>query len=112
MVDIHWLGHDGFQVKGKTKTIYIDPFDIAQGLDAADLILITHHHFDHCSFEDIEKISTPDTIIIANKKTLASLEKAEYKTEEISAAKDPLTMQDIKIKAIPAYNTNKHRSEE
>ena len=44
---ISWLGHDCFRIKN-AKTIYIDPYEIKAG-EEADIILITHEHFDHCS---------------------------------------------------------------
>jgi len=59
---IHWLGHDGFRIDA-SKTIYFDPFQIVGG-PKADLIFITHEHFDHCSPEDVSKIQGPDTVIV------------------------------------------------
>lgn len=52
--NIHWLGHDTFKITGE-KLVYTDPFRIKKK-DIADLILITHEHYDHCSPEDIKKI--------------------------------------------------------
>ena len=46
---IHWLGHDSFRLDG-TVTIYIDPWKLPAGLPPADLILVTHEHFDHLAF--------------------------------------------------------------
>ena len=60
---IHWLGHDTFKIDGE-KVIFTDPFQIKKE-DAADIILITHDHRDHCSPEDIKKVQGPDTIIVA-----------------------------------------------
>ena len=54
-----WLGHDGFKLEGE-KTIYIDPFNIEES-GKADIILITHAHYDHCSVKDIMKISDTNT---------------------------------------------------
>ena len=51
---IVWLGHDGFRIDAE-KTIYFDPYQIS-GNQKADLILVTHEHFDHCSPEDVAKI--------------------------------------------------------
>ena len=62
-----WLGHDGFKIEG-SKTVYIDPYNIEAG-SKADLILVTHDHFDHCSPEDVEKVQQPETVIVT-KKTL------------------------------------------
>ena len=42
---IKWLGHDSFRIDSE-KTIYVDPFQISDG-PKADIILITHEHFDH-----------------------------------------------------------------
>ena len=62
-IDIEWLGHDSFKILSD-KVIYIDPFKI-EAKEKADLILITHDHFDHFSPEDINKIKKDSTIIIA-----------------------------------------------
>ena len=53
--DIHWLGHDTFKIIGE-KVIYTDPFKIKKA-DSADIILITHEHYDHCSPEDVKEDS-------------------------------------------------------
>ena len=62
-VDIQWLGHAVFLIKN-SQTIYIDPYNIKEGLGKADLILITHSHYDHCSVADINKIVKEGTRII------------------------------------------------
>lgn len=99
---IHWLGHDGFRIDAD-KTIYIDPYQIQPG-KKADILLITHAHSDHCSPADVAKIQKPDTIIITEK------ESSEQLVGDIRILKpgDTLSFNDIKIEAVPAYNTNKH----
>ncbi|MFA6089190.1 MAG: MBL fold metallo-hydrolase [Candidatus Woesearchaeota archaeon] len=104
MVEINWLGHSSFQLKTKIETIYIDPFRIKEGMDAADIILITHEHFDHCSPEDIEIISSPNTIIISNVKTLA---KINSKNKQEITIGQTIEIDNIKITAVPAYNIGK-----
>jgi L-ascorbate metabolism protein UlaG (beta-lactamase superfamily) len=59
--NIHWLGHDTFRIAGE-QLIYTDPFNIKKK-DKADIILITHEHYDHCSPEDV-KDQGPDTVIV------------------------------------------------
>jgi len=43
---ISWLGHDSFRIKNG-KTVVIDPFKIRPTSEKADILLITHEHFDH-----------------------------------------------------------------
>ena len=53
MVDIEWLGHSCFLVVGSRVRVVVDPFSSAANITyprvkaVADLVLITHEHFDH-----------------------------------------------------------------
>jgi L-ascorbate metabolism protein UlaG (beta-lactamase superfamily) len=98
---LSWLGHDGILYQNK-KTIYFDPFQIAGG-PPADIILISHDHFDHCSPEDIKKIQTKDTVIV----TEADSAKKLTGNIEILKPGEAKTIQGITIEAVPSYNTNK-----
>lgn len=98
---IVWLGHDGFRIDAE-KTIYIDPFQISDG-PQADLILITHEHFDHCSPDDIAKIQQANTVIVTEKDSAGKL---SGNIKEIKPG-DNLTVEGIKIEAVPSYNTDK-----
>jgi L-ascorbate metabolism protein UlaG (beta-lactamase superfamily) len=99
--NISWLGHDGILYQNK-KTIYFDPFQIAGG-PAADIILISHDHFDHCSPDDVKKIQTKDTIIVTE---ADSAKKLSGKIEVLKPG-ETKTIQGITIEAVPSYNTNK-----
>lgn len=99
--DIHWLGHDTFRIAGE-KVIYTDPFKIKKK-DRADLILITHEHYDHCSPEDVQKIQGPDTVIVAPVDCAAKLSG----TVRTVRPGDRITAAGIAVEAVPAYNTNK-----
>lgn len=98
---IVWLGHDGFRIDG-AKTIYIDPYQI-EGGPVADVILITHEHFDHCSPEDVEKIQGPGTVIVTEKDSAKKL------TGDVRVVKpgDEVDLGDVKIDVVPSYNTDK-----
>ena len=48
----------------KKKIIYFDPFKIEENYNDADVIFITHDHYDHYSEEDIDKVVKEDTIIV------------------------------------------------
>ncbi|MBI9084173.1 MAG: MBL fold metallo-hydrolase [Desulfobacterales bacterium] len=99
---ITWLGHDGFRIDGK-KTVYIDPYQIPSE-EKADLILITHEHFDHCSPEDIARIQTDQTVIVTEKDSAKKL----AGDIRIVAPGDVLTVAGIRIEVVPAYNVDKH----
>ncbi|MDH5460590.1 MAG: MBL fold metallo-hydrolase, partial [Candidatus Bathyarchaeota archaeon] len=63
-LSIKWLGHASFQIGAEGKTIYIDPYE-GESSEKADLMLVTHSHFDHCDASKIKKVRKADTVIIA-----------------------------------------------
>lgn len=106
-IEINWLGHSGILISGPKK-IYIDPFQIEEGLPKADYIFLTHSHYDHCSFKDIKKILKENTQVLApadcQSKLFRSKFKINFETIEENQERD---FTDFKISTIPAYNTDK-----
>jgi L-ascorbate metabolism protein UlaG (beta-lactamase superfamily) len=98
---IHWLGHDGFRIDA-SKVIYLDPYQMTSTAPA-DIILLSHDHFDHCSPADIQKIRVKGAVIITDKASAGKL------TGDVRIVKpgDRLTVQGVEIEIVPAYNTNK-----
>lgn len=100
--NILWLGHDTFKISSG-KTIYFDPFQIVNG-EPADLILISHDHFDHCSPEDVRKIQGLQTTIVTEENSAKKL-KGHI---QVLKPGDKTNIQGIEIEAVPAYNTDKN----
>lgn len=106
-IDLEWLGHAAFKIKFKELEIYIDPYQLTKH-DKADIILITHSHYDHCSQQDIEKIVKDGTIIVATPDSQSNLARIKQKiTIELIEPDKELAIKGIKIKTIEAYNNNK-----
>ncbi|MCX5656616.1 MAG: MBL fold metallo-hydrolase [Candidatus Omnitrophica bacterium] len=101
--NIHWLGHSAVYIEVKKKVIYFDPYKLKSGLPGADIILITHGHFDHCSKDDIGKIIKEETVVIGP----CSIEKKLPYPVKVMTAGDKINIGDIAIEAVEAYNINK-----
>jgi L-ascorbate metabolism protein UlaG (beta-lactamase superfamily) len=104
IANLHWLGHDSFRLDGPP-VIYFDPWKLKGRLAIADLVFISHEHYDHCSPEDIAKITGPKTIVIANPGAAAKLRGARA----VSPG-DHLTVSGVDVEVVRAYNVNKFRS--
>ncbi len=113
-VRFHWLGHDGYKltvVDSKT-IIYIDPYQISQSYynkNDANIILISHNHFDHLSVDDLRQIiSNNTTTIVAAKECIDQLKNIGAAETKGVVPGDKLTVQGVQIETVAAYNTNKH----
>lgn len=106
--NIEVLYHSSIRIK-KEKTIYIDPFKIDRNYNDADIIFITHDHYDHYSEEDIDKVINENTTIIIPDELLTKLlRKGINKNAIITVEPNKNYMvQGIKFETISAYNTNK-----
>lgn len=106
--NIEVLYHSTIRIS-KNKVIYIDPFKIDKDYNDADIVFITHDHFDHYSEEDIDKVINENTTIIIPKELLTKiLRKGINKNAVITVESNKEYMvQGIKFETIPAYNTNK-----
>ncbi|MEM1535699.1 MAG: MBL fold metallo-hydrolase [Candidatus Pacearchaeota archaeon] len=106
-LQLEWLGHAAFKIKVPPKIVYIDPYQLTQK-EKADMILITHSHYDHCSLADIEKIIKEGTTIVCTpdcQSTIARL-KEKVNLVLVEPGKE-LSFENVKIKTVPSYNQNK-----
>ena len=106
--NIEVLCHSSIRID-KNKIIYIDPFKIDKNYNDADIIFITHDHYDHYSEEDIDKVINKNTTIVIPEEMITKLLRKGIDKNSIHAVKpnEEYMVQGIKFETIPAYNTNK-----
>jgi len=107
-LDFSRIAHDTFRIQG-SKVIYTDPFKVTK-VDEADIVLISHEHFDHLSPEDLQKVTSPRTTIVASMSCKSGLKKVKVKETKFLEPGDKLSIDKIEIEAVPAYNVNKFRA--
>ena len=103
--NITWLGHASIRISSTAGTIYVDPWKLKSS-KPADIILITHEHYDHFSKDDVAKISTKATVVVTNPTVAAQL------TGDVKTVRpgDTVTVKGVKIQAVAAYNVDKFKS--
>lgn len=109
-VRFHWLGHDGFKIIAGGKTIYTDPYKLGkaqQNKNDADIVFLSHNHFDHLSMDDLMHVVAKKTTMVAARECVEQL-KATGATELKGVAPgDRLMVQGLPVEVFAAYNTNK-----
>lgn len=110
MKEIIWYGHSTIQLNSQEKNIviYVDPYNLGEknNLDKADIILITHAHYDHCSLNDAIKVSKPTTIILSTSDCLKNFEKLDVAKKVIAEPDKKYEINGVLIETVPAYNIN------
>lgn len=124
---IKWFPPSWFQIKTKKKIIYIDPAYLKKyytnypkkiefsrwpdpidglpekDLEKADVILVTHHHKDHCKGVTVNRVRKKDTLVIAPKRCVKEL----GRDITVIKAEKEIEIYKIRIKAVEAYNREK-----
>jgi L-ascorbate metabolism protein UlaG (beta-lactamase superfamily) len=103
---LEWLGHAGFRIRTRAGVVYIDPYRVTADVPKADLILVTHGHYDHFSPQDLERLSHERTWLVA---PAAVAERAAGRVLSLApgeAVEDEL-VRGVEVRALAAYNTSK-----
>ena len=93
--------HSSIRIQGENTVIYIDPYKIDREVHDADIIFITHDHYDHFSVEDIRKVSKTDTLFVVPKNMEHHL--AGWCTFLLSPAETTEVL-GIPVEAVASYN--------
>ncbi len=101
--EITWYDHATFRIDGE-KVVYIDPWEFDGG-PKADIVLVSHDHFDHCSREDVDKVAGPDTVVV----TTADCAPKFSDAYEVVVLKPGAStkVEGVPIEGVPAYNPAK-----
>ncbi|SHK65152.1 MBL fold metallo-hydrolase [Hespellia stercorisuis] len=106
--NIKVLSHSSIRIEDG-KVMYFDPFQVEEEPHDADIIFITHSHYDHFSPEDIQKIVKEDTLFVVPKTILADIEILHLGEDRIYALApgEHTTVDGIRVEAVRAYNVGK-----
>ncbi|MEM5830684.1 MAG: MBL fold metallo-hydrolase [Candidatus Aenigmatarchaeota archaeon] len=100
-VKIEWLGHASFRIYNDL-ILYFDPYILDTNPKKADLIFVSHDHFDHKDDENIRKLMREDTIIVGPECVTK-----DYKNSITLKPYDEKEIKGVRIKAFPSYNPQK-----
>jgi len=129
-IKIKWFPPSWFQIKAKDKILYIDPAYLKtnftnypkkiefstwpdpidglpeKDLEKADIILVTHHHKDHCKNVTVNRLRNQDTTVIATRRCVKEL----GKNITVIEAEKEIEINKLRIKAVAAYNKEKNNN--
>lgn len=108
--NIVWLGHSSIKIKYQGKNIYIDPYNLENESKDANIIFITHSHYDHYSKEDILKIKKETTKIIIPNDLYNDVKELGFSNDKIINIKpnNNYQVEDICFQTVNSYNINKN----
>jgi L-ascorbate metabolism protein UlaG (beta-lactamase superfamily) len=107
-VELFFIGHASLMFRINDYVIHIDPIK-SEGnyaeLPRADLILVTHEHYDHLDTELIKQLRKQETVMFCNE---ASASKVPW--AQVMKPGDVRTSGKITVEAVYAYNIVNERS--
>ena len=103
--NIFWLGHDSVRLEG-SRVIYFDPWEVKG--PPADIILITHDHYDHLDGPTVKALAKPQTQIVTEASSAARLRELGVENSiTVMEPGDEIEVLGVNVKAVPSYNIGK-----
>lgn len=99
---ITWFRGSSVRIRRAGLEVHVDPSAVDEPSEA-DYILLTHPHFDNFSEEAIERLRTPDTVVMAP----ASMKKLLEDGDHFLRPGDMLQLEGLDLLAVPAHNVDK-----
>ena len=93
-----------------SKVIYSDPYKRSKAANDADIVFITHAHYDHFDEPSLKNTVKADTIIVCPASMLTDVKSMNISKGEVIGmnAGDTEEVDGITVEAVPAYNLNKN----
>ncbi|MHC4755742.1 MAG: MBL fold metallo-hydrolase [Planctomycetota bacterium] len=101
-IKLQWLGHASFRISEGDTVVYIDPWKLKTSAKDATIVLVSHSHHDHYSAGDVAKVSGPNTTFISSADVIK-----KAGTGRAIQPGEKVTIGDVTITAVPAYNPSK-----
>lgn len=101
-VTVQWLGHASFKLSG-SKTVFIDPWKLPADAGKADVVIVSHSHYDHCSPEDVASLRSGSTTVLAPQDCIEKL----GSDVTVVTPGESHSVGDVRVEVVPAYNIGK-----
>jgi L-ascorbate metabolism protein UlaG (beta-lactamase superfamily) len=99
---ITWFRGSSVRIKRNGVEIHVDPLGLSED-SQADLVLLTHPHYDNFSEDDIARVRTPETVLVAP----VSMKKLLADADHFMRPGDMLQLDGLDVLAVPAHNVDK-----
>jgi L-ascorbate metabolism protein UlaG (beta-lactamase superfamily) len=99
---VTWFRGSSIRIRRDGLEIHVDPLRVTER-SAADLVLLTHPHYDNFSEEDIARVRKPGTVLVAP----VSMKKQIADADHLMRPGDMLQLEGFDVLATPAYNVDK-----
>lgn len=105
---INVFSQNGIKINS-SKIIYFDPFKVDKNYNDADIVFITHSHYDHLSIADIKKVSKKTTFFVIPETIEKDVISLGINKDNIITVKvyDKQSVEGITFETVPSYNVSK-----